>query len=385
MLKSKAMTTPFDVIVVGIGSMGSAALYHVARRGRRVLGLEQFDFPNALGSSVGVTRIIRLAYAEHPSYVPLLRRAYALWRELQERAGETLLAITGGIDAGSEGSEPVAGALASCREHGLSHQLLDAAAVHQRFPGYCLSSDMKAVYQPDAGILLSERCVVAHATAAMEHGAELHARERVLGWDLLGSQGGVRVHTEARSYEAGALVLTAGPWTARLLPELAPHAVPERQVQLWTQPLVATNFRVGSFPVFNMQVPEGRFYGFPAFGVPGFKIGKYHHRRETVDAESVDRTAHSEDEAVLREGLRRYFPDADGPTLAMKVCMFTNSEDEHFILDRHPDCAEVAIAAGFSGHGFKFCSVVGEIMADLALEQSTRWPLDRFRLARFSS
>ena len=138
-------------------------------------------------------------------------------------------------------------------------------------------------------------------------------------------------------------------------------------------------------PVFNMQAPEGRFYGFPVCGVPGFKIGKYHHRRQTVDADSVDRNVHPEDEAVLREGLRRYFPDADGPTLAMKVCMFTNSEDEHFILDRHPDCAEVAIAAGFSGHGFKFCSVVGEIMADLALEQSTRWPLDRFRLARFAA
>jgi sarcosine oxidase len=135
--------------------------------------------------------------------------------------------------------------------------------------------------------------------------------------------------------------------------------------------------------VFNMQAPEGRFYGFPVYGVPGFKIGKYHHLGQRVDADGVDRVAHAEDEAVLREGVRRYFPDADGATLAMKVCMFTNTEDEHFILDRHPAHPSVAIAAGFSGHGFKFCSVVGEIMADLALNGETRWPLDLFRLSRF--
>jgi sarcosine oxidase len=229
---------------------------------------------------------------------------------------------------------------------------------------------------------MSERCVVAHADAALALGAELHGRERVLDWEPAGS--GVRVRTEARSYEAGALVLTAGPWTARLFPELRPLAVPERQVLLWTQPRVPAHFRAGAFPVFNMQAPEGRFYGSPVFGVPGFKIGKYHHRQEKVDPDQVDRGCHPEDEAVLREALGRYFPDADGPTLAMKVCLFTNTPDEHFILDRHPEHPQVVLAAGFSGHGFKFCSVVGEIMADLALEQNTRWPLDLFRLARFA-
>jgi sarcosine oxidase len=377
------MTSAYDAIVVGVGSMGSAALYHLARRGRHVLGIEQFDFPHALGSSVGVNRIIRLAYAEHPSYVPLLHRAYGLWRELQTLAGETLLIITGGVDVGREDGEPVRGSLESCRTHGLAHEVLDSVELARRFPGYQLPRDMVAVYQPDGGFLMSERCVVAHAQAAIELGAELHARERVLGWDA--TSAGVRVQTEARTYEAASLVLAAGPWTASLVPELWRHAVPERQVQLWTQPRVPEHFRVGAFPVFNMQAPEGRFYGFPVYGVPGFKIGKYHHLGQRVDADGVDRVAHAEDEAVLREGVRRYFPDADGATLAMKVCMFTNTADEHFILDVHPVHHNVAIAAGFSGHGFKFCSVVGEIMADLALEQSTRWPIDRFRLARFAA
>jgi sarcosine oxidase len=375
------MTDRYDAIVAGVGSMGSAALYHLARRGRRVLGLEQFDFPNALGSSAGINRIIRLAYAEHPSYVPLLRRSYELWRELEAVAAEPLLIVTGGVDAGREDDEPVRGSLQSCREHGLPHQLVGAADLTRRFPGYRLDPDMVAVYQPDAGFLMSERCVVAHAAAAIARGAELHGRERVLDWKV--ESGVVRVRTEARSYEAGALVLTAGPWTARLVPELARQAVPERQVQLWTQPRVLEHFRIGAFPIFNMQAPFGRFYGFPMHGAPGFKIGKYHHLRQNVNPDELDRAAHDEDEAVLREGVRRYFPDADGPTLAMKVCMFTNTEDEHFIIDRHPAHPEVSIAAGFSGHGFKFCSVVGEIMADLALDGGTRHSIDRFRLARF--
>jgi sarcosine oxidase len=360
--------------------MGSAALYHIARRGRRVLGIEQFDFPNALGSSIGVNRIIRLAYAEHPSYVPLLRRAYELWRELAALTGETLLLVTGGVDAGDEQGEPVQGSLASCRLHGLPHEFVDATELHRRYPGYRLAGDMVAVVQADAGFLMSERCVVAHVEAALALGADLHGRERVLGWEPAGA--GVRVRTDAGVYEAGALVLAAGPWTAGLVPELANVARPERQVLLWTKPHVPEHFRVGAFPVFNLQTPEGRFYGFPMHGVPGFKIGKYHHRREAVDPDGVDRTCSADDEAVLREGLRRYFPDADGPTLAMKVCMFTNTRDEHFILDWHPSHPSVVIAAGFSGHGFKFCSVVGEIMADLALEQTTRWPLDLFRMSR---
>jgi len=363
--------------------MGSATAYEFARRGRRVLALDQFDVPNAFGASVGVTRIIRLAYAEHPKYVPLLRRSYERWRDLEKVANEQLLFITGGIDAGDENSHTIQGSLESCRQHALPHEFMSAADINRRFPGYRLPSEMVAVYQPDGGFLMSERCVVAHVNAALAHEAEVHGRERVLGWDV--SAGRVVVTTDAARYEAGCLVLTAGPWTPSIVTRLAQFVVAERQVLLWAQPRRSEYFEPARFPVFNMEAPEGRYYGFPVHHVPGFKIGKYHHRNESVVADSVDRDCYPEDEAVLREGIRRYFPDADGPTLAMKACMFANTPDGHFLIDRHPEAENVIIAAGFSGHGFKFCGVVGEIAADLALEGATKWDLELFRIRRLTN
>jgi sarcosine oxidase len=371
----------YDVVVIGLGGMGSAAMYHLAQRGLKVLGLEQFDISHDLGSSHGHSRIIRLAYAEHSDYVPLLKRAYVLWRDLERRAGEPLLIITGGIDAGMREGATVRGSLTSCEIHDLPHELLDRAALTRRFPGYRLASDMVGVYQPDAGFLLSERCVVAHVEVARRLGAEVHTDERVLRWHAEGD--GVVVETDRGVYHARKLIVTAGPWARTLVPVLQHLAVPERQVMLWTEPLQPAYFEPGAFPVFNMEAREGRFYGYPVHGIPGFKIGKYHHRHETVDdLDSMDRECHPEDEDVLREGIRRYFPDANGPTLAMKTCLFTNSPDEHFIIDVLPDFPQVAIAAGFSGHGFKFCSVVGEIMAELVADGGTNLDIDLFRLTR---
>lgn len=374
--------TDFDAIVVGCGSMGSAALFQLAGRAKRVLGLEQFDVPNDLGSSAGSNRIIRLAYAEDPRYVPLLRRAYKLWHELEALAGERLLVQTGGIDAGPEHGSIVSGSRRSCAEHDLPHDVFDAEALRRRFPGYQLAQDMLAVYQPQGGFLMSERCVVAHINAALARGAEVHGRETVTAWESIENDTRIRVLTASNVYHARSLVLTAGPWTAGLVPGLRRVAQPERQVQVWVQPVVPAHFQVANFPVFNMEAEEGRFYGFPAYSVPGFKFGKYHHLREQIQPDTVDRFCHPEDEAVLREGIRRYFPDADGPTLAMKVCMFTNTPDEHFVIDHHPQSRSVAVAAGFSGHGFKFSSVVGEILADLALDGHTASNLDLFRWSR---
>jgi sarcosine oxidase len=360
----------YDVIVIGVGGMGSAAVYHLARRNVSVLGLEQFDIPHEMGSSHGVSRIIRLAYSEGSHYVPLLWRAYELWRELQDHAGEPLLIITGGLDAGTKDSETVQGVLESCATHRLQHEVLDHRSLNERFPGYHLAEDMVGVFQPESGFLLPERCIVAHVQAAQQLGAEVHGRERVVHWEV--ANGTVSVATEKRTYRAKRLVVTAGPWTASLLPALEPVAVPQRQVLLWTQPLRhPEHFALGAFPIFNLEAPEGRFYGFPVYSVPGFKIGKYYHRRQRIDPDRMDRDCHPEDEKVLRKGLRKYFPDAGGPTMAMKTCIFTNTPDTHFILDRHPAHREVAIAAGFSGHGFKFCSVIGEIMAQLALDGTT--------------
>ena len=373
----------FDAIVVGVGGMGSATAYHLARRGQRVLGLEQFDVLHEFGSSHGLTRIIRMAYPEGAGYVPLLRRAYDLWRDLETLSGERLLIVTGCVDAGAPDSATVRGSLETCRQFALEYEALDARSLRERFPGYRLSDRMAAVLQPDGGFLLPERCIANYVKAAQALGAEIHTRERVTGWDS--AHGGIEVRTGRESYRADHLVITAGPWASQLCPVLQKLAVPERQVVLWAQPLRPDVFQPGCFPVFNLEAPEGRFYGCPEYGVPGFKIGKYHHRREHVDPDGIDRAIHPEDETVLREGIRRYFPDADGPALAMKTCMFTNSPDEHFILDAHPGVQNVFLAAGFSGHGFKFASVVGEIMTDLALDGGAKYAdqLSMFRVSRF--
>jgi len=366
----------YDAIVIGAGSMGSATTYYLAKQGSRVLALEQFNIGHELGSSHGVNRIIRLAYAEDPAYVPLLRRAYKLWRQMESVSKERLLFITGGIDAGPPDGAIVQGSLKSCRQHRLKHEQWDSKELRRRVPGFHLPPGMTAIFQPEGGFLLSERAVIAYVTAAQALGAEVHARENVLRWEA--ERNRVVVHTERSSYIAARLVITAGAWAAKLVPHLRRRrlASPERQVLIWTQPRRPELFRLGAFPVFNMEAPEGnemsRYYGFPIFGVPGFKLGKYHHRHEQVDPDRMDRECHPEDEAVLREAIQRYFPDADGPTMAMKTCLFTNSPDEHFVLDLHPDYPHVSIAAGFSGHGFKFASVVGEIMADFALAGQSR-------------
>jgi sarcosine oxidase len=374
---------PYDVIVLGLGGMGSATLCHLARRGLRVLGLERYDLLHEYGSSHGLTRIIRLAYWEHPTYVALLRRAYQLWRELESRAGEQLLYITGSVDAGPLGSSIFEGALKSSELHGLPHEVMDGRELRRRFPGYGLPPTMQCLYQPDGGFLLPERCNVAHVAQALARGAEAHYRDPVLEWGIAGGRAWVR--TDGARYEAGRLVICAGPWASKLVPGLAELAIPERQVVAWLQPIHPEHFEMGTFPVFNLEVEEGRYYGFPNFLVPGFKFGKYHHLGEQVDADTVDREPQPRDEELLRSFARRYFPDGAGPTLMLKGCLFTNSPDRHFILDLHPEHPEVAIAAGFSGHGYKFCSVVGEIMADLAERGESRHDIEFFRLGRFSA
>ena len=374
----------WDVIVVGVGGMGSAVAYHVAARGRKVLALEQFNIPHDLGSSGGVNRIIRLAYAEDARYVPLLRRAYRLWRELGRTVHERLLYITGGIDAGYEDSWLIQGSIGACNAHRLRHEFLTAAQVRKRFPAFQLPKGMVAVYQPDGGFVLSERAIVAHVSAALSLGAEVHAQERVLRWDV--SHGRVRVQTDRDSYEARRLVIAAGPWAEKVARELRGHVTPERQVLLWVQPKRPELFRMGAFPVFYMQDGSKKYYGLPIYGIPGFKIGRYHHLNEVADPDDMDRRCRPRDEKVLRAAIRKYFPEADGPIIAMKTCLFSNTQDEHFILDRHPSHPEVSIAAGFSGHGFKFCSVVGEIMAALALDGGcNEFDLSLFRLERLSS
>ncbi len=371
-------TERYDVVVVGVGGMGSAALYHLARRGKRVLGLERFDLLHERGSSHGLTRIIRLAYFEHPDYVPLLRRAYELWRELEAEAREQLLWITGILEGGAR---ILPGVLRSCAEHDLEHEVLSGAEVGRRFPAYRFTEEMQIAYQPDGGFVSPERCIVAHVQGALAHGAVLRARERVLDWTE--TENGARLRTDRGEIEAERLVLTAGAWSqdvARLQPGSV-RAV--RQSLAWFQPSRPELFTPQRFPVFNLELGEEHYYGFPTHGIPGLKLGRYERQGESGDPDGISREPTLGDETPLREFAERCLPDGAGPTVALKTCLFELSPDEHFLIDRHPEAPAAAVAAGFSGHGFKFCSVVGEILADLAIDDETRHDIGLFRLDRF--
>ena len=375
----------YDAIVIGLGGMGSASAYHLARRGRRVLGLEQFGLLHEQGSSHGLTRIIRLAYHEDPAYVPLLRRAYELWHDLEVTAGERLLVTTGSLEGGPEGGPMFTGALEAAETHDIPHEVLDGAEVRRRHPGYAgLGDDVRVVWQPDGGFLLAERTILAHVNGALAAGADLRFGEPVGAWEPM-ADGGVRVTTPRSVYEADRLVICGGPWMASLVPALRGLAMPERQVLAWLTPRRPELFEADRFPVFLLDVEEGSFYGFPSHEGHGFKFGWYHHFREPIDPDAADRSARQDDDAALRAFAERYFPDGAGQTEMLKTCIFTNSPDEHFVIDRLPDAPQVTVVSACSGHGYKFCSVVGEIAADLATAGETRHEIDLFRLARFSA
>ncbi len=384
--KEVALDKCYDAIVVGIGGMGSATLYHLAARGLKALGIDQFEIPHNMGSSHGLTRIIRLAYYEDLSYVPLLRRAYELWAELEAEAGEQLFFQTGSIDMGPEDSDVFRGSLQSCVENNFEHEVLDSAALSRRFPGYRMPAETMALYQPQGGLLVPERCISAYAELAKARGAAIHCGERVLGWDILADDR-LLVRTDEGRYITEKLVICGGAWAYKLAPQLAGFAVPERQALIWLAPKRADWFQLDSFPVWNAQVEEGRYYGLPEFNptgaTPGMKLGRYHHLDETCDPDAVERGLKPADEAILRAFAERYFPDGAGQTLDMVVCMFTNTPDEHFLLDTLPDAPQVSVAAGFSGHGFKMASVIGEVMADLAQTGETRHDIALHRLSRF--
>jgi len=369
----------FDQIVIGAGGMGSAAIYELARRGQRVLGLEQFGIPHELGSSAGSTRIFRFAYFEDPSYVPLMRLSFARWQALERDFGETLLTTTGGLDIGLPSGRVVSGAKAACRAHRLTHEVLRANEVARRYPAWRLPAAFEAVHQPEAGFLLADRAIVAHVALARKLGAEVRENEVVRSWKTIGDR--VEVETSRGRYEAGSLVLAAGAWTAKLLRQFKNWAIPERQVVGWFE-TAGQQFRPGSFPVFILDCPEmGNFYGFPEQANEGFKLGKFRHRGEAVDPDTIDRRIAPQDTSVLT-WLERYLSGPMGPPICLKTCMFVNSPDEHFIVDVLPEHRNIVVAAGFSGHGYKFCSGIGEILADLSMRGATAHDTHLFKLAR---
>lgn len=370
-------TAPWDVAVVGLGAMGSAAACHLATRGLRVLGFDRHAPPHALGSSHGRTRIIREAYFEHPLYVPLVRRAYALWAALEQDSGRSLLRTVGGLNLGRPDGALIGGARRSVEQHGLPHAMLDAAAVAARHPALRPDDGMVALWEPRAGILDPEACVAAHLQVAAARGASLHRDEPVLHWSADGE--GVTLATSLGRYRARRLILAAGPWLASLVPDLRLPLTIERQVQCWFEPREPTDaFAPDRCPVHLWELDQDRwFYGFPDLG-HGVKLAM-HHGGESTDPDRVRRSVGDDEIAALRELVRRHVPAADGRLLDAAVCLYTNTPDGHFWIDAHPTHPQVLIASACSGHGFKFSSAIGELLADLVTRGTTAFDIAPFR------
>jgi len=371
----------YDVIVAGLGAMGSATTYHLTRNGRRVLGLDRFQPPHQFGSSHGLTRIIREAYFEHPLYVPLVQRAYELWGDLEKKSGRQLLLQTGGVMVGPPEGMLVSGSKRSAEEHKLAHQILSAAELRQRFPVFQPADNMVAVWEPRAGILFPELAVQTHLELAAKSGAALRFNEPVLRWEPMPD--GVRVFTAAGAYTAGRLLLSIGAWLSTLTPDLNLPLRVERQVLYWFEPRAHLElFQPRNCPVYLWEnAPNQFFYGFPDLG-DGVKVA-VHHQGETTHPDSVRREVDDGETEAMRELLRRFLPTADGPLKSTVVCIYTNTPDEHFILDRHPVHQQVLIASPCSGHGFKFSAAIGEIAATLLQDKSPPFDLSLFELQRF--
>jgi sarcosine oxidase len=380
----------YDVAIVGLGAMGSAALYHLARRGVRVVGLERVAPSHAGGSSHGESRIIRMTYFEHESYVHLLRRAYENWRQLERHIGKSLLTITGILEAGHPDSEAVRGSRESSAKHDLDQEELTAAQVSKKFPAFTLPRSWQALYQRDGGILRPELATMAHVEAARASGADI----RNVGIRRVGPLGdAVRLTADdGATVDAGAVIVTAGAWIAELVPELRPHLCLTRQVMVWFEPRAPKLVTPPQLPVFVLDTGEDLVYGFPDFAGSGVKAASHRAGRTLARADDARQDAESADAQPVRETLERFVPAAAGAVRDMKTCIYTRirtrrpdgSEDTDFIVDRHPAHAQIVLASPCSGHGFKFASVIGEILADLATTGTTKYDLSRFRLARFA-
>jgi sarcosine oxidase len=376
----------FDVIILGLGAMGSAAAHHIALRGRTVLGIDRFTPPHDRGSSHGGSRIIRQAYFEGPDYIPLVLRAYELWHDLEKATGTRLVHTTGGLVIGNCDGELVRRTIAAASQHNISIDVLQADRLSERFPAFEPLPGDVGVLEHLAGYLIPEDCVRAQLNSAAHAGAELHFDEEVLSWSAEPEH--IEVQTTQGAYRARHLVISAGPWADQLLRSSFPLRV-TRQVTAWIQPEGSIQpFLPPSFPVFIAEHPAGGFasYGFPAIDGPdgGVKVA-IHGSRAECTADSVDRTVHDTDVAQVAGALKQRIPAIDGRLIRARTCLYTMTPDEHFVIGAHPQVPSCTIACGFSGHGFKFAPVVGEILADLSTAGSTKHPIAMFSPSRFAS
>ena len=376
-----AVMERYDTIVLGIGGVGSAALFHLARRGVRAVGIDRFSPPHGRGSTHGQSRVIRQAYFEHPDYVPLLVESYRLWNELERLHGESLFHQTGLIQIGSADGHVVPGVLRAAEEHGLAVEQLPAAAVQKRWPGLRVEGDLVGVFEPAAGYLLVEECVRAHLRAARAAGADLLTDTEVVSWSASDDQ--VRVRTSNGEIVASRLIVAAGAWAASLLADLQVPLVIRRKSLFWFESNTAEYDVAAGFPVYLFELPAGVFYGFPKLESRGVKVAEHTGGRVVEDPLVVDRAVDSTEQHRLADFLAAHLPAVSRHVSDHTVCLYTMSPDEHFLVDRHPAHENIVFAAGLSGHGYKFTAVLGKALAQLALDGGTELPIGFLSLARF--
>ena len=369
----------WDVIVIGLGGVGSASVYHLAKGGYRVLGLDPFPPAHDRGSSHGETRIIRQAYFEHPSYVPLLHRAYELWDQLERESLKKLFFRTGLIQSGPKDGVLVPGVLDSAREHDLKVETWTAKESMKRWPGVFVQEDWLTVLENNAGFLRVEECIKSHLDLAARDGANCVHGSRVVSWGMEGS--GVRVETDQGTEYADRLLIAAGSWSGELLGTLDLKLSILRKSLYWFDPDQSGYGLEDGFPCFFQETPQGFFYGFPSVDRGGVKVAR-HTGGESIDSPIQSSQPDPIDQAEMTRYRQHYLPGVSGRVLKQARCFYTMTPDEHFRMDQHPEHRQVTIIAGLSGHGFKFTSVLGEIASQLVTGESISLDLDRFAIQR---
>jgi sarcosine oxidase len=380
----------FDAIVIGIGSMGSSACYYLSKRGYNVLGLEQFGITHENGSHTGQSRIIRKAYFEHPDYVPLLNRAYDGWKELEEETGEQIYYKTGLLYSGKADNEIIKGVKLAASLYNIYTETPDRVLAERKFPQFKIPENFDTVFEPDAGFVTPEKAIRLYTELSKRNGAVIQTNEKIIEWKK--ESDGVIVKTNKETYRCNKLIITAGAWAGKLIPALAKKIKVTRQFLAWIKPKHPEKFSKDNFPcwmITDEDIP-GCYYGFPMlssekFGPPeGLKLA-HHYPATITDPDNVNRTVTDDDINNLKYAMNKYFPGEFDGVLSGKICLYANSPDENFIIDSLPGYDEnIFIACGFSGHGFKFVPVVGEILADLAIDGKTKHPIAFLNANRFS-
>ncbi len=384
MLPKEDQVRSVDIAVIGLGAMGSASIYAAAKRGLRVLGVDRYEPGHPRSSSFGESRLIRLAYFEDPAYVPLVREALALWRDLEAATGETVLLVTGAIEAGFSGAPLLVDSWRSSTEHNLTSQRLTAAEANARFPAFNLPGDWDVIFQPDAGALLPEKAIRLFVEGAKAYGANVRLNTRVIAVEPAGDR--VQVVLEGgERIDAGSAVVSTGAWIADLLPDIAAPLRLTRQPLMWFQPASPELVGHGRMPAFLFQTPADLIYGLPNLCGTGIKVASHLGGGALASAEETRSAVSQAEVEHLRGMLLRYVPAAAGRFMNSSVCIYTRAPDGHFVVGLHPRAPQIVVASPCSGHGFKFASVMGEVLADLAIDRKTARPIELFNVERLLS